>query len=61
MKKLLFILLSFPMIGLTQELITENMMFDGNNRQYIAYIPETYSPSTPSPILMEVLDMHKSL
>ena len=40
------------MIGLTQELITENIMFDGNNRQYTVYIPETYSPSTPSPILM---------
>jgi len=40
------------MIGLTQELITENIMFDGNNRQYTAYIPEIYSPSTPSPILM---------
>jgi len=52
MKKLLFIVFSFPMIGLTQELITENMIFDGNNRQYTAYIPETYSPSIPSPILM---------
>ena len=52
MNKLLFIVFSFPMIGLTQELITENMIFDGNNRQYTAYIPETYSPSIPSPILM---------
>ena len=52
MKKLLFIVFSFPMIGLTQELITENIIFDGNNRQYTAYIPETYSPSIPSPILM---------
>tara|TARA_B100001093_G_scaffold278876_2_gene266547 strand:+ start:181 stop:351 length:171 start_codon:yes stop_codon:yes gene_type:complete len=27
-------------------------MFDGNNRQYILYIPETYSSSSPNPLLM---------
>ena len=40
------------MIGLTQELVTENIVFDGYNREYIVYIPETYSQSIPSPILM---------
>lgn len=52
MKKLFSILVLCPMIGLTQQLITEVMMFDGNNRQYIVYIPETYSPSKPSPMLI---------
>ena len=52
MIKLLFILLLVPMIGLTQELVTENIVFDGYNREYIVYIPETYSQSIPSPILM---------
>ncbi len=52
MNKLFSILLLCPMIGLTQQLITETIMFDGNNRQYIVYIPQTYSPSKPSPILI---------
>ncbi len=52
MKKLFCIIFLFPLIGLSQQLITENIMFDGNNRQYILYIPETYSSSSPNPLLM---------
>ena len=52
MKNLFYFLLLIPIIGLPQQLITENIVFDGNNRQYIVYIPETYSSSNLSPILM---------
>ena len=57
MKKLLVILFLF-LIGLTQELITENIIFDGNNREYTVFC----FPSNPTPILMafhRLLDMQR--
>ena len=51
MKNLLFILILFPMIGLTQELITKNIFYDGHNREYTVYIPQTYSLLNSEPIL----------
>ena len=39
------ILLCFPYIVLSQQLTTENILYDGNNREYILYVPQTYSPS----------------
>ena len=50
MKKLL-LLLCFPFFALSQQLINENIFYDGNNREYIIYIPQSYSPSISSPIL----------
>ena len=50
MKKLL-LLLCFPFFALSQQLINENIFYDGNNREYIIYIPQSYSPSVSSPIL----------
>ena len=51
MKKLLSIIILFPMIGLSQELITNNIFYDGHNREYTIYIPQTYSSLNPEPIL----------
>ena len=34
MKKLL-LLLCFPYMGMSQQLTTENILYDGNNREYI--------------------------
>lgn len=52
MKNLFYFLVLIPIIGLPQQLITENIVFDGNDRQYITYIPQTYSSSSPSPLLI---------
>lgn len=51
MKKLLSVIILFPMIGLSQELITNNIFYDGHNREYTIYIPQTYSSLNPEPIL----------
>ena len=50
MKKLL-LLLCFPFFALSQQLTTENILYDGNNREYIIYVPQNYSPSISTPIL----------
>ena len=50
MKKLL-LLLCFPFIVMSQQLTTENVLYDGNNREYIIYVPQNYSPSISTPIL----------
>ena len=50
MKKIL-LLLCLPYIVLSQQLTTENILYDGNNREYILYVPQTYSPSILTPIL----------
>lgn len=34
-----------------QQLTTENLLFDGNNREYLIYVPESYSASSTTPIL----------
>ena len=34
-----------------QQLTTENILYDGNSRQYIVYVPQSYSSSSPTPIL----------
>ncbi len=36
---------------MSQQLITENIMYDGNNREYIIYVPQNYSSSISTPIL----------
>ena len=50
MKKLLFFLI-IPFLSIGQQLNTENIFYDGHNREYIIYIPQTYSSSNPEPIL----------
>ena len=50
MKKIL-LFLCFPYIVVSQQLTTENILYDGNNREYILYVPQNYSPSISTPIL----------
>ena len=50
MKKIL-ILLFLPFLGISQQLTTQNILFDGNNREYIIYVPQIYSPSISTPLL----------
>tara|TARA_B100001287_G_scaffold173214_1_gene145894 strand:+ start:409 stop:1446 length:1038 start_codon:yes stop_codon:yes gene_type:complete len=47
----LFLLLCFPFFALPQQLINENILYDGNNREYIIYVPQSYSTIISSPIL----------
>ena len=51
MMKKLFFLVFIPFVAVSQQLSTENIFYDGNNREYILYIPQTYSPSILTPIL----------
>ena len=50
MKKLLF-LMFIPFVALSQQLSTENIFYDGNNREFIIYVPQIYTPSVTTPIL----------
>ena len=50
MKKMLF-LLCLSYMGMSQQLTTENIFYDGNNREYIIYVPQNYLPSISTPIL----------
>ncbi len=50
MKKLLF-LLTIPFLNFSQQLITENIVFDGQEREYIIYIPENYNATSLFPVL----------
>ena len=50
MKKIFF-LIFLPFISVSQQLTTENIFYDGNNREYIVYVPQIYSPSISTPIL----------
>ena len=50
MKKLIF-LLFLPLLGISQQLTTQNIFFDGNNREYIIYVPQIYSSSISTPLL----------
>ena len=51
MKKIL-LLLCLPYIVMSQQLTTENILYEGNNREYILYVPQTYSPSISTAILL---------
>ncbi|MBH83801.1 MAG: hypothetical protein CMP70_03915 [Flavobacteriales bacterium] len=50
MKKVIFFLF-LPLVVVSQQLSTENILYDGNNREYILYVPQSYSPSTSTPVL----------
>ena len=53
MKKiyLIFIVLLVSLFSFGQQLTTENLIYDGNNREYLIYVPQSYSASLPTPIL----------
>ena len=53
MKKLylIFIILLASFFAFGQQLTNENLLYDGNNREYIVYVPQSYSASSPTPIL----------
>ena len=50
MKKLV-LFLCLPYLVISQQLTTENILFDGSNREYIIYVPQTYSSSILTPVL----------
>lgn len=50
MRKLLF-LCCLPIMGISQQLKTDSILYDGNIREYIIYVPQNYSPSNSTPIL----------
>ena len=50
MKKIL-LLLFIPFTCISQQLTNQNIFYDGNNREYIIYVPQSYSPSISTPIL----------
>ena len=49
--KNILLLLTLPFCCFSQQLTTENIFYDGNNREYIIYIPQIYSSTNPTPIL----------
>ena len=50
MKKLLLLLI-IPLLSFGQ-IQMENLNFDNNNREYLIYVPDSYSDNTPVPILL---------
>ena len=50
-KKILLFLLFIPLFGITQQQINKTMIHDGNDREYIVYIPASYDGSTSYPLL----------
>ncbi|MAZ55734.1 MAG: hypothetical protein CMP54_01870 [Flavobacteriales bacterium] len=50
MKKLLLLLIT-PFLSFGQQLITENMIFDGQEREYIVYLPSGYDATSEFPVL----------
>ena len=50
MKKILF-LFCLPLLVKSQQLTTENILYDGNIREYVIYVPQSYSSSISAPIL----------
>ena len=50
MKKLLLLLI-IPFLSFGQQLITENMIYDGQEREYIIYIPSSYDATSEFPLL----------
>ncbi len=45
------ILLLFPLLGFNQQLITESLFFDGQEREYMLYIPSSYDATSEFPVL----------
>jgi polyhydroxybutyrate depolymerase len=50
LKTLIF--LSFPLLAVGQQTINGSITHDGLKRDYILYVPESYSPGTPAPLIL---------
>ena len=50
-KKILLLFLFIPLFGIAQQQINKTMIYDGNAREYIVYIPASYDGSTSYPLL----------
>jgi polyhydroxybutyrate depolymerase len=46
------LLLCFPAIGLSQQLISDSITHDGLNREYILYVPADFSGETAVPLVL---------
>jgi len=51
MKKLLTLLLYLPLLVQAQQTINGSIMHGGLQRDYILYVPASYSPGTPAPLV----------
>jgi len=51
MKKTLFLLIFFPLIGFGQQTINDSIIHDNLYRSYTTYIPAIYNTSQPTPLL----------
>ena len=47
----LFLFILVPFFGFSQQLITESIFFDGQEREYLVYIPESYNATSEFPVL----------
>jgi polyhydroxybutyrate depolymerase len=54
MRKILFILLSFPIIVLGQQTISDSIFYNNVYRSYITYIPAIYNSSHSTPLLFNL-------
>ena len=54
MRKLLFILLSFPIIGFGNVTISDSIFYNNVYRSYITYIPAIYNSSQATPLLINL-------
>ncbi|MEC8033185.1 MAG: PHB depolymerase family esterase [Bacteroidota bacterium] len=52
MRRMINIMLFVPLIGLSQQQSLESINYDGNDREYIIYIPQSYSVNNPVPVLL---------
>ena len=50
-KKILLLLLLTPLFGISQQQINKTMIFEGDVREYIVYIPASYDGSNPFPLV----------
>ena len=50
-KQILVIFLFIPLFGIAQQQINKTMIYDGNAREYIVYIPASYDGSNAYPLL----------
>jgi len=50
-KKILLLFLFIPLFSIAQQQINKTMIYDGNAREYIVYIPASYDGSTSYPLL----------
>ena len=51
MRNFILLIFCFPFFAFSQQLSTENIYYDGNMREYVIYVPQSYSPTISAPIL----------